>query len=263
MTKSADGQLLRHSPLESARFGLRIYRGNINPADVVNLWDFIVDRKADVAIFRLPAEIISGMKGYLGPRDQLIHADTLVYYDCRLNRLNFGARTTADITFRRAIAQDSTLMETAVKQIFFRYQNHYHANPAFLPDDILAGYQEWAVSHLEPSRDTPSWVALDRDEIVGFICCSLDLESNVAEIILNGVLESHAGRGIYGDLLGIAQRHFAERGVRVIRVSTQVGNYRVQRVWSRHGFTLAEAFDTWHVNAMLTKTTDISGSIAG
>jgi acyl dehydratase len=36
-----------------------------------------------------------------------------------------------------------------------------------------------------------------------------------------------------------------------MKVSTQVWNLAVQKVWSREGFVLTQAFDTYHVNALL------------
>jgi GNAT superfamily N-acetyltransferase len=254
MTNSEDEQLLNHSPLESARFDLRVYRGYIAPEDTARLWGFIESNRVDVAIVRIPAENISAMRSYGGPWDQVIHADTLVYYDCRLDRYEIPSPVNNDVVYRFAAPDDRPALESVVKQVFFDYQNHYHANPAFSRKAVLEGYQEWALDHLHPEGNTPSWVALDGNIVVGFICCRLHANSS-AEIVLNGVLASHAGKGIYGDLVRIAQRHFADLGINLIRVSTQVGNYRVQRVWNRSGFVLAEAFDTWHVNAMLTKAT--------
>jgi acyl dehydratase len=36
-------------------------------------------------------------------------------------------------------------------------------------------------------------------------------------------------------------------------VSTQVNNFAVQKVWAREGFHLFEAWDTYHVNALLSE----------
>ncbi|HEV2678980.1 MAG TPA: hypothetical protein VGV14_00625, partial [Rhodanobacter sp.] len=180
MTKPAYGQLLRHSPLESARFGLQVYRGHVASADIAQLWDFIVPHKVDVAIFRTPAENIAAMQAYRGPREQLIHADTLVYYDCAVDRLDIREPGNRGVSYRSATPLDGPALERAVRATFATYQNHYHANPAFSPTSILAGYEEWAVNHLQHGSTTPSWVATDGDVIVGFICCRLDEQDHTA-----------------------------------------------------------------------------------
>jgi ribosomal protein S18 acetylase RimI-like enzyme len=96
---------------------------------------------------------------------------------------------------------------------------------------------------------------MDLEGLIGFMCCSFNTERGEAEIVLNGVSPEHARKGIYSDLLKLAKHHFAGMGLERIRVSTQIGNYAVQRAWVREGFRLVEAFDTWHINAFLSHKT--------
>lgn len=243
---------LVRSPLDSARFGLEVYRGHI-PADRVSgLWEEIVSVAADIAIFRVPAHDISAMRHYTGPRNSLIHADTLVYYDCPLDASALTPLGREIHQYRVATASDEAELRAVTEQVFEHYQNHYHANPNFDASDILSGYAEWAAGHLQPHRQVRTWVATENDRIVGFICCTFDERQKTAEIVLNGVLRAHGGKGVYADLVRLAKQHFAEMGLASIRVSTQVGNYAVQRVWNREAFRLVEAYDTWHANAFLT-----------
>lgn len=245
--------LLTRSPLDSARFRLEIWRGLVASDDVPRLWDDIVNVAADVAIFRVRADDIRAMTHFTGPRDALIHADTLVYYGRDLARGSIAAPARSLAHYREARPDDNDALRAVTSRVFASYQNHYHANRLFAGDDILAGYAEWAASHTRPDGATKAWVATDNNAIVGFICCAFNEPAGTAEIILNGVLPEHAGQGIYADLVRIAQGHFDSMGIRHISVSTQVGNYAVQRVWSREGLRLSHAYDTWHVNAMLTR----------
>jgi len=160
--------------------------------------------------------------------------------------------------YREARLTDSQELIDLVFRAFATYENHYHANPAFSHADILAGYGEWAAAHLYGVEQYRAWVATGPDGLTGFMCCSLNAEKSEAEIVLNGVSPEHARKGIYSDLLRIAKKHFASMGLERIRVSTQVGNYTVQRAWVREGFCMVEAFDTWHVNAFLTHKSLVS-----
>jgi ribosomal protein S18 acetylase RimI-like enzyme len=244
--------LLKRSPLDSQRFGLEIYRGHIRPMDVAFLWDDIAQSGLDIGIFRLPAHAISAMKAYTGPRSQLIHADTLVYYEANLDKTQAAVLRNTPSMYREANWADQTELIDLVFRAFANYENHYHANPAFSHTDVLAGYGEWAVSHLNDVKQCRTWVATDPDGLIGFMCCSFNTEKGEAEIVLNGVSPEHARKGVYSDLLNLAKQHFAGMGLERIRVSTQIGNYAVQRAWTNEGFRLVEAFDTWHVNAFLS-----------
>lgn len=246
-------QLLSRSPLDSARFGMEVWRGHVSPDQIPQIWPQIVRAQADVAIFRVPAEHISAMATYSGPRDTLLHADTLVYYAQNLKSAAINPLSRDAGLYRPAVAGDDSELREVTKRVFADYQNHYHANPEFSREKVLAGYAEWAANHLIPGGNTRSWVAINDGAIVGFICCSIDDIKKSAEIILNGVLRDHAGQGIYADLVRIAQQYFLEMQIESLSVSTQVGNYAVQRVWAREGLRLFQAYDTWHVNAMLSR----------
>lgn len=134
---------------------------------------------------------------------------------------------------------------------FRDYVSHYRANPLFDPNKILAGYQQWAENHLtDPNCDL--WTARRGDRLAAFAACRNDLGRDESEGILYGVNPQDAGGGLYGDLIRYTQAQAKSRGLRVMKVSTQVGNFAVQKVWAREGFYLFEALDTFHVNALLS-----------
>jgi len=181
-----------------------------------------------------------------------IHADTLVYYRTSLQDLPARPLRNADLAFAEATDADRDALAALVRTTFDGYVSHYHANPAFDPQRVLAGYMEWATGYIasgEAGRIT--WVARRAGEIVAFACCSFDQATGEAEGVLYGVHPAHAGGGLYGDLIRYTQAQFRARGFRAMVVSTQIWNYAVQKVWTREGFVLDKAYDTWHVNAML------------
>jgi acyl dehydratase/GNAT superfamily N-acetyltransferase len=231
---------------------MRVFRGKGDAFHEREFFDALVADQVDVAIVRTPA----GTGGW--PRLaryglQPIHADTLVYYDVDLGAYEPRALRNGDLVFSEARESDREVLAELVRTTFDGYVSHYHANPLFDPSKVLAGYIEWATGFIAadaPGRTT--WVARRDGAIVAFACCSHDDATLQCEGVLYGVHPAHAGGGLYGDLIRQTQAAFRARGFRRMTVSTQVWNYAVQKVWSREGFALTHAFDTWHVNAMLS-----------
>ncbi|TZF91188.1 bifunctional GNAT family N-acetyltransferase/hotdog fold thioesterase [Cognatilysobacter lacus] len=240
---------LAHSPLESARFGLRVMRGRFDRVDEKAVLETLLADGADVAILRGPTPLAAhGLQRY---GMSVIHADTLVYYACDLNRLEHRALRNADVVIRPAHADDVAAVEALVIAAFDAYRSHYHANPLFAHADVLDGYVEWAMGYVRPPHEArATWVAVKAGEVIGFACCARD--GTIGEGVLYGIHPDHAGGGLYTDLIRHTQSAFAQEGCRSMRVSTQVWNYAVQKVWAREGFFLSEALDTWHVNALLS-----------
>lgn len=242
---------LVNSPLDSARFGLRICRGQGEQLDDRALFKALVAQEVDVAIVRVPAG--TGSWSRLARYGlQPIHADTLVYYSVDLRTYQPNPLRNGDIVFAEATDADRDVLAALVRTTFDGYVSHYHANPIFDRELVLAGYMEWATGYIAsgtPGRTT--WVARRGDEVVAFACCSYDDVAKDCEGVLYGVHPAHAGGGLYGDLIRHTQTMFRMRGFANMKVSTQIWNYAVQKVWAREGFYLTRAYDTWHINSML------------
>lgn len=88
--------------------------------------------------------------------------------------------------------------------------------------------------------------------MVAFACCAEDYKTQTCEGVLYGVHPDHSGGGLYGDLIRYTQAKFRDRGYVLMKVSTQIWNLAVQKVWAREGFVLSQAYDTYHINAMLS-----------
>jgi GNAT superfamily N-acetyltransferase len=237
---------------DSVRFGLDIYRATIVNPEEKTIFAGIVENNVDVAILRSPV----GTSGHLQRLRRFgfdsIHADTLVYYGVDLEFYQPNPLRNVGIVFEEASPRDSIALAELVVKVFSGYQSHYHSNPLFPPSAILAGYAEWAQDHLIPDSHQHVWVVRSDTEIIAFACCKSDREAATCEGVLYGVHPQYAGRGLYGDLIRFTQAWFKEHGFRSMHVSTQIQNLAVQKVWAREGFHLAQAYDTYHVNALLS-----------
>lgn len=244
--------LLAESGPDSSRFGLRVFRGTLQTVDARELFRELAASAVDVAIVRTDAgqgAAIAQLGRYgLHP----LHADTLVYYDVALDRHEPKPLRNDDLEFSEAAAGDAAELQALVATTFADYRSHYHANPILDREAILAGYAEWAAGYLRGGSDRTTWVARRDGEIVAFACCSHDHASANCEGVLYGVHPEHAGGGLYGDLIRYTQARFRALGYGRMKVSTQVWNLAVQKVWSSEGFSLVHAYDTWHVNALLS-----------
>ena len=235
---------------DSSRFGMRVIRGEIPgdaPADAV-----LEDVKAlapDVAIFRCPAgnprQTAALLRSGLVP----LHADTLLYYHGALGQLPPAASTEPGEDIFRATASDAEGIAAVAGLGFAGYRSHYHANPRFEHDRILAGYVEWAIAYTRPDQPgMEAWVAKRDGNIIAFATCRADASGDAMEILLNAVHPQYEGQGVYTRLVATMMREYRSAGLRSIRVSTQAWNCRVQRAWVRLGLLPQYALDTYHLD---------------
>lgn len=248
---TAVAPLLAKSRLDSDRFGFAVYRGELSDIDDRTLLGALVDNEVDIAIVRVPAQG-GGFQRLSRHGLHPIHADTLVVYQVDLSRYQPAALRNADLAFSDGTPADIPELQALVRDTFGGYVSHYHANPWLQPSAILDGYAEWASSYLSPGEDRNVWVARRGGVIVAFACCRYDTTHAQCEGVLYGVHPAHAGGGVYGDLIRYTQARYSERGFIDMKVSTQIWNLAVQKVWSREGFGLERAFDTYHVNAFIS-----------
>jgi acyl dehydratase/GNAT superfamily N-acetyltransferase len=250
------GSTLQRSSLDSNRFCLEVYRAHADASTAKDIAKQLLSGHCDVAIVRSPSgdpSLAAEMQRFGLP---VIHADTLVYYEADLGTLAPSSLRNTDLLLREAQEGDREALESLVATTFDGYRSHYHANPLFDPEAILDGYKEWGTGFLDRGQGT-LWVAERRGRIVAFAACADDAAGVVGEGILYGVAPEAAGGGVYGDLIRHTANNFKARGYSKMRVSTQVWNHAVQKVWAREGFTLRESWDTHHVNAMMGRSGEL------
>lgn len=240
---------LKYSPIESRRFGLRIYRGvldDINPKEILST---ILKQNIDVAIISIPAERQDSLSCLQEIGIPYLIADTLVYYYVDLKTHKPRKPRNSNLEFIKFYPEHFEILDKLISEIFSGYKNHYTSNP-FLSADLIEAYKEWARSYV--TNDTNGrygWLVKRASQFIGFATCAS--EGKESEIVLNGVIPSAAGMGVYGDLIKYLQQFFKSNGYSVMKVSTQVHNYAVQKVWSREGFIMKQAFVTVHINSLM------------
>jgi Acetyltransferases len=249
MTETAS--LLTLSEADSNRFGLRIARGQLDdtPGAASTLLRDLRELDAEIAIFRVPAGSTNLLLELIDSGLSPIHADTLVYHSRNLSEPIPDEPSTMAWSIQPAAINDGPAIAAVAQHSFGSYRSHYHANPLLDPARIAEGYAEWATSFIR--QDSPAletWVAQRDGQVIAFATCRLSLPEHDAEIVLNAVSPDQEGQGVYGSLLRQILRAYRIRHFEHVRISTQVWNYRVQRAWTRAGFVLTHAYDTYHLN---------------
>ena len=241
---------LKHSELESRRFGLSISRGVCAERFSANeIVAQIYRERIDIAILRIPASNAAAAAAFESYGIPSLTADTLVYYDLDLSRIEPTPLRNSDLVFERLESSNVDALDNLVEKTFSGYRNHYSANP-LLNAGLLPGYMEWARSFagLDPERF--GWLVSRGGRPVAFAACSRS--GSEGEGVLYGVSPVASGGGVYGDLIRFTQRALKDAGCSAMKESTQVQNFAVQKVWSREGFVMKEAFTTVHLNALLS-----------
>ncbi len=257
---------MNYSELESKRFGLHIFRGEVQDQINPKLIQYIIEQnQVDVLIFRVNAHDQHQLYKIQELGYQMLVADTLVYYECALKQRPKTPPRNTDLRFEFAQKSDKNILQKLTDDIFEDYTNHYFSNPNFDKQAITEGYKEWAISHLSenpnPEKDDKLlWIIKQNTENVGFTACKIEkLHSYDFGIYIyhtfNGILNGIASRarrsGIYADMIGFMCDYFENRGFEKMRISTQIQNYAVQKVWNRNHFFLTNAYITVHINSML------------
>lgn len=234
------------SEKESSRFNCRIFRGNMDTVDEEYINNIILNEKPDIIVLRVPVEKKQEHYKLHNTGCRVLHCDTLVYYFCPL-----GAEPVHPfrnkLEFHPVTPQTQHLVTELTEEIFPGYQSHYFSNPYLNKELILQGYKEWTQSYINETDSSKfSWYITMQEKIVGFAMCSI-IDDKTCEGVFSGVKAEFAGKGIYPDIVRFLQGFFKDRGMSKMKVSTQIQNYSVQKAWIKEGFTLKQAFDTYHL----------------
>lgn len=240
--------LVNFSEVESRRFDLDVYRGRIVEGEERRLVDEILNARADLVVLRTPCEqdVPGRLERYGLP---LKVCDTLVYYEVPLARFAPATLRNFDLDFVEYEPAADPEMDALVAEVFSGYRNHYSTNP-LLAKDLVPGYQEWTRGFARGREaGKVAWIVRRGGEAIAFATCSrAGLE---AEGVLYGVRAAHSGGGVYGDLIRFTQGYFKDLGCTSMKVSTQVSNFGVQKVWVREGFFMTSAYYTLHLTTMM------------
>ena len=240
----------KYSPVESNRFGLKVYRGLLDDINPDKILYTILKENIDVAIFRIPAERQESLFLLEKTGFPYLLTDTLVYYHVDLKTCAPNELRNENLKFIEFAPQHFEIMDKLVTEIFPSYKNHYTSNP-ILSINLINAYKEWARNFVtNVTQGKYAWLIKQDDLFIGFALCSF--KDDESEGVLYGIIPSYSGKGVYGDLIRFTQRFFKKSGFSTMKISTQVNNYAVQKVWSREGFVMKQAFLTIHINSLMS-----------
>jgi GNAT superfamily N-acetyltransferase len=238
------------SELESARFGLSVGRLSIG-ADVATdpsaVRQLVLAGGHDLTIVRYPSQLVGLAAGLLDADLVGWQADTLLYFENTWRATpGRAAVTDGEARLVEMTAERAGLLGATVREVFARYGNHYSANPCLDQEAALEGYVEWAVGSLR----SPTRLALVLESVpdeVPLALCTLDVQADVAEIELAGVVPTSRGRGIYRVLLDHVEDRLRNDGRTGVVISTQAGNRTPIRAWIGRGYQYALGLNTVHL----------------
>ena len=233
------------APLETKRFGLTFSRCLVpldtGPRGFDGVREFIETDDADIIVLRYPAVHVDWFARLLGPKRDLICADSLTYW-----RLEVGAGDRPSVNRRLAIDRsnfvDAGLINGLVDNIFRGYGSHYLSNPLLAAAKSLAGYREWARSSIIAN----SVLTLVLEDVGAVGMATLQYSRETCEILLAGIATESQRQGLYSHLLVGCEESARDLGARQLVISTQTHNTNVQRSWSRYGFEPVGTFLTVH-----------------
>jgi hypothetical protein len=240
---------MNYSALESARFGLRIVRGTATTLIPEEVLRTIVDEQVDVAILRIPTSEQYKLAQLSTLPFQVVAADTVVNFECDMRTSPPQPLRNQRLVVRRATAADQPIIEELVDLSFGSYRTHYHSNPLFAPEHILAGHREWVMSYVTPTPEKACFLFYLDERPVAF--SAIALHEKHGEGVMIGARPGAASPGLYTDLVRHAMQYMLDHGRKWAHGTTQVQNHGVQRMWVREGFIPARSFSTIHINALL------------
>jgi GNAT superfamily N-acetyltransferase len=201
------------SELESKRFGLSVGRLSIG-ADVAPepsvVRQLVLAGGHDLTIVRYPSQLVGLAAGLLESDLVGWQADTLLYFENTWNAVpGREAVTDGEARLVEMTPERAGLLGATVREVFARYES--------VPDEVP--------------------LAL----------CTLDVQADVAEIELAGVVPTGRGRGIYRVLLDHVEDRLRNDGRTGVVISTQAGNRTPVRAWIGRGYQYALGLNTMHL----------------
>lgn len=241
--------LLGPSSSESARFGLRIARGEVgSDGNIDDLARALWRDGVDIGIVRVDARLPASARDFAAQGLPVLHADSLQTWTVPLTQTDAALFRPSD-GLRAATQADAEAIGRLIDGSFAAYRSHYAANPLLGAKGGLEGYAEWALSHIGRT-DRTCWLQEVDAVAAGLACAGHDDRSGVASGNLHAVHPDFAGRGIYTRLIETTLRHYAALGLRDFTIATQSDNLAVQRVWTRLGLVPARCQHTYHVSPL-------------
>ena len=251
--------MLIHSPIESKRFDLNIFRSTVDDLNVPLLANEIKSNKVDILILRMPCDKKPIQSQLAALPYKILHCDNLVYYQTLFSDDYKTLRN--EIKLVEVDNHNLEELKQLIPAIFKDYQNHYYSNPFLAKERITEGYAEWGQSYINTVAGRESWIVYEDQTAVAYGSCAYDDDQKTCEGILIGVHPDYQGRSIYKDFFRSIYNHYKSKGFKKMMISTQIQNYVVQNIWIKEGLTISHAFDTYHINSFLSHPERVQNSL--
>jgi len=250
LEKSSDVGL-RHSKIESDRFGISIARLNVSincSASDIEIVRVCKESSANLLILRVPSSRIQLACELAEISNKIaFQADTLVYFSKNLKSIVERQSTNENWKLVMANGNDESRVIDLARVVFRDYPNHYQSNRALDSKLILEGYIEWASNGLNDQEKLTVIIEDQNSNAIAFALVAFGEEG--AEIELNGVHPDFQNQGVYSALLESLMAQLANQKVANLSISTQIQNTRVIRAWIKAGFSLDFSLNTYHLIA--------------
>ena len=143
------------------------------------------------------------------------------------------AADSVDATVRTALPPDIPELQALMPALFL--ESRFYNDPFFSKEEADRVHIEWISNSVKGvAADVVLFLPGD-----AFITCKASKESG--DIILIGVREGARGRGLGIKLMTAAMAWFAARGVKFVRVRTQLQNLPAMNFYRRQGFAIHDA----------------------
>lgn len=229
--------------LESSRFGRTIAHVSDFGSDLGEIDVLARQSRIELIFARVEVSNVSLVQHLEAIGFRLM--DTLVWYSVEVEKAVVVPQT-SELQVRTSRVEDIESIGRIAASAFRNYSGHYHSDQRLDRLAADAAYVDWAertVTEAHPVN--PVLVSCFESQPVGFLSMR-GVGSATAEIVLNAVMPAFQGRGVYSQLVSHAIGLAAMRGSLRVAVSTQIDNYGVQRVWSRHGLVHEKSLYTLH-----------------
>jgi hypothetical protein len=128
--------------------------------------------------------------------------------------------------------------------------DHFHADHRLDESKSDSLYEDWVEN---ASRDKQGVVLVAKmdNRVVGFTTCNINYALNryssikVGSLILSAVSPEYRQAQVYTSMIQAGLRWLSDK-VDIADLGTHIGNYSVQRAWSRLGFRIVRSQHTWH-----------------
>ena len=238
---------LRHSKIESDRFGISIARLNVSincSASDTEIVKVCKESSANLLILRVPSSRIQLACELAEISNKIaFQADTLVYFSKNLKSIVERRNKSENLKLVTASSDDEARVIDLARVVFRDYPNHYQSNRALDSKLILEGYIEWASNGLNDQEKLTVIIEDQNSNAIAFALVAFGEEG--AEIELNGVHPDFQNQGVYSALLESLMAQLANQKVANLSISTQIQNTRVIRAWIKAGFILDFSLNTY------------------